>query len=330
MSKFTLWVKQKSPEILLAAGIINAAASVVLGCLATKNVDEKILKPAKNEILQLHNKLEVLARQTNDPEEIKITQAPYKKDLTKVYFKTGGKLLLTYAPTVVSFGLSMACLIGSHNVMKGRNAALAAAVTTIKAGYDAYRARVRDKVGEDVERQIFEGTEVEKTKSKDENGKTKTTEVTKPKDKEKRLQYDIGVWWGPGNDGYDYSNGGMNISHLLRVENWLNQTLQTQKYLLLSDVYKALGFTPSQLGKNKLQMATMYGWIYDPKDKEKGQNYVSFGLHNKEGNLTQTALDMQMGKIDFIYLEFNIDNEPITVDLGNNRTFMDYAMEGDK
>lgn len=317
MSDFKLWAKRHSPELLLTSAIINSAASVVLASLATKNLT-KVTTPAKKNIVKLHSKMDKCEKDSEDFNK-------HKSELNKLYFKTGLKIAGIYAPAVLSFGLSTASMIGSHNIMKGRNAALAAAFMTLKGGYDAYRQRVRDKIGDTAEEAIYEGITEKKVTEIDKDG-NKETKTTKTFDDD-RLDKDFGVFWGPGNDccGFEFSECNMTI--LLQKEALLNQLLEAQGHLFLADVYKELGCTPSMLGKHKLQASHVLGWVFD-KDNPNGDNYISFGIHDSNGELTKQAKRFQQGLEDFIWLDFNYDGDILTGDNGN-RTFMETAIRKD-
>lgn len=318
MSKFKFWLKQKSPEILITFGILNSAAAIVLACLATKKT-VKILIPVKMNVAKYHNKMDNLL--DDDPKK-----AEYKQQLKKLYVKAGKKIAITYIPVVLSFVLSVASIIGSHKILKGRNIALAAAFTTLKTGYDAYRERVREKIGEGVEEEIYEGSTITKIVDKDENGKKTVTKLVKPNE-QLQIDSDFSVCWGPGQSTYDKNANGLNLTALLQMEQWFNDNLAAKGYVFLSEVYEQLGFSAAYLGHKKLQASHVLGWIYVPEDTTR-DSYISFGLHDKEGKLTQQARDLQNGLVEFIWLTFNVDGDILTESNGS-KAFMKMAMTKD-
>lgn len=317
MNKFNFWVKQKSPELLIGFGLLNAAASVVLACFATKKTID-ILKPVKIAIVNVHEKMDTL-------EDKDQTREQYKIQLRQMYLKTGGKVALTFAPTVLSFVLATVSIISSHTILRNRNVALAAAFTTLKASYDAYRSRIKDKYGDNIERDLFEGNVTEKIVETDENENKKTTLVT-TYNKNGLGGSGFQVLWGPGEGMYDLpKNGSLNLTTLLQQEQWFNQKLQAQGYVFLEDVYEQLGFSPAYLGVKKLKGAHTVGWLYIPNDNTR-DNYISFGLHDKDGKLTKQALDLQRGLIDSIWLDFNFDGDILSEENGG-KAFMRVAMK---
>lgn len=312
MSKFGLWVRRNSPTILMVNAIVNEVASVALACIATKRLPT-VTKPASKKIVAIHTKME------KHPEQAK----QLKKDLTKVYLKTGGKIALMYAPSVISFGLSAISMVGSHNILKGRNAALAAAFTTLKGGYDAYRQRVRDKLGDEEEQDIFDGITNEKIKEKDENDKSISKTISKSDST--AHQSDFSVLYGPHCLGsYDGTHPNINITFLESTEDYLNRKLVSRGYVFLYEVYEALCVPESYLGERKLQASRVLGWRYS-KDNPSGNNFISFGIHDKDGHLTKQALNLQLGLEDSVWLTFNPDGDILTGD--NGPSFMEVAIK---
>lgn len=310
-----LWCKQHSPELLLASGIINSLASIVLACVATSKVGPKVIEPAKQKIVETHKAM--------DETIVKDEKEHLRKELNKTYLKTGLKVAAYYAPTALAFGLSVASMVGSHNIMKGRNLALASAFATLKSSYDLYRDKVKAKIGEEAERALFEERKEEVVTKVNKKGKEVTETVSKP-----NLENDclFGAWWGPGNTECELDSNQLNMTTLLQHERYLTQKLRAQGYLFLWDVYKELGYTPAMLGARKLQASRVLGWIYDPNDKSRA-SYVDFGIHDEHGSLTQKAKDFQCGAEEFIWLEFNVDGDDILTGDNGQKTFMQYAIK---
>lgn len=308
-NKISFWAKKNSPEILLTTGIVSAAAAIVLACMATPKA-EKVVTETKTQIVDIHTQIE----------STHYTEGVGKTHLRKLYTKSGLKLAALYAPAVLTFSLSVASMIGSHNILRGRNAALAAAFTTIKSGYDAYRERVKEKIGEKAENAIYENRTETIVKEKDENGKTITKKISVPhadKDSDFSLLFDqTCVGWE--------KDSRLTLTFLLQNEQYCNEKLRAQGYLFLSDVYDSLGVTSGVVGKRKLQGSHVLGWIYDPNDKSR-DNYVSFGLHDANGKLTEQAKLLQDYQEHYVYLNFNVDGDILTGD-NNQKTFMDVAV----
>lgn len=319
MANLKLWFKQNTPELLMVSGIVNSAAAVVTACVATLKVEKKVINPAKSKIVELHNKKDILShREGTTKQDLDAVDG----EIRKAYAKAGFKIAAYYAPSALLFGLSVASNVGSHNILKGRNIALASAFASLKSSYDLYREKVANKIGEEAEQALFEDTEVKKVSSKDSKGREIVKTIVTPK-----LDTDniCGCFWGPGCGQYDHKIGAVNMTYLLQQEVYLNQALQAKGYVFLSEVYDRLGIRAGVLGQRRLQAAQVVGWIFDPNDKTR-DNYIDFGLHDANGKLTEKAKDFQSGIADFVWLNFNFDGDILTGEHGQ-KTYMEYAMK---
>jgi hypothetical protein len=317
-AKVKFWSRKNSPELLIVGSIVTAAASIYLACVATTKV-EAIVQPANTKIKQIH---------TNMKDDNKLASGEYsinegKKELFLTYSKTGFELIKLYAPSAISFGLSIAALLGSHKIMKGRNIALAAAYTTLENGYKNYRDRVKSKIGEKAERDIFRNMYSEEyiDVETDKNGNEKSV-TKKIKTAHVDPDADFVYLFDASNPDWERS-GRLNVDFLLAREKYLNQRFVANGYMFLSDVYDNLGIDPGILGPRKLHASRIIGWIYDPEDPTR-DNYISFGLADKDGNLKETTMEMLRDGERNIWLEFNPDGDILNGPI-DGKTFMKYA-----
>ena len=170
VSKAKYLTKAKSPELLLAAGIVAGVASIVTAIIET---------PKAQEVLEEHKEqMEMVHEASTNPEYAdKYNEDDAKKDTFIIYTKTGFKLLKTYAIPILLEVVAIACLLGSHNIVTKRNAALAAAYAVVDKSFKDYRGRVVDRFGEDVDYQLKNDIRAEKIEVEEtdpETGKTKT------------------------------------------------------------------------------------------------------------------------------------------------------------
>lgn len=128
--------KKHSPEILIGMGIAGAASSVIFAVKATPKA-----------MILLEEKRQELGVEKLEAKEIIKTAAP------------------VYIPTVVSFGVSVACIVGASSVNARRNAALTAAYTLSESTLRTYRDKVLETVGEDKEREIRQKAAIEQQQS---------------------------------------------------------------------------------------------------------------------------------------------------------------------
>lgn len=128
--------KKHSPEILIGMGIAGAASSVIFAVKATPKA-----------MFLLEEKRQELGVENLEAKEIIKTAAP------------------VYIPTAVSFGVSVACIVGASSVNARRNAALTAAYTLSESTLRTYRDKVLETVGEDKEREIRQKAAIEQQQS---------------------------------------------------------------------------------------------------------------------------------------------------------------------
>ena len=299
--KVGFWTRKHSPELLLAGAIVTMAGAVVSAVVATTKLN-KTLKPYNDKI----DSVKATMKDDNAVQNGVVSIKECKKELTSTYLKAGLQIAKLYLPSVLCFGTGVTCMFGSHKILKGRNLALAAAYTTLENTYNAYRQRVKDKVGEEVEDKIFKDIREEKVEVVDsKTGETKTVVKEVPHantDKAWDVLYD------EGNVGWE-RDAVLNFRFLITQQAYLNEKLRRQGYLFLSDVYDALGFDVEMLGAEKARASHILGWIYDPMDKTV-DNYVSFGLTQPGTDvaLPRVAEQIELNEPNF-WLSLNVDGD---------------------
>lgn len=291
--KFGFQIKKHSPEILLVAGVVGTVASAVMACKATIKAKE-IVDKSKEDIAIIHD---CMANETLK-ENGEYSDEQGKKDLTIAYTNTAVDLAKVYGPSVILGTLSIASILTSNNILRGRNVALAAAYATVDKSYKEYRGRVREKYGEEADKELtfdIKAKEVEKTVA-DEKGKEKKVKET-VLDSNSNAHSPYAKVFDELNDNWE-NDSEYNTMFLRKTERWANDYLKSHGYLFLNDVYKALGFQPTRAGQ-------IVGWIYDPINPV-GDNYVSFGIDNLYDNGVRLFVN---GNESAVWLDFNVDGD---------------------
>lgn len=259
--------KKHSPEILVVAGVVGIVTSTVMACKATTKVND-IVEESKETIEKIHDAVEN-HKHTSDGEEY--TQEVANKDLAIVYVQTGWKFAKLYGPAVALGVASIGCMIGSNQILRKRNVALAAAFTAVDTSFKEYRGRLIDKFGKDLDRELRYGIKAKEIEERvvDENGNestvTKTVEVVDP-----NAVHDIySIVWQEGNNGWTKSPE-LNKFFLIQTQNQANDKLRLNGILTLNEVYDMLGAPRTKYGQ-------LAGWVYT-KDSSIGDNFVDFGL----------------------------------------------------
>ena len=279
-------VKKNSPEILVITGIVGVVASAVMACKATTKLDD-ILDKAKEELDIIHE----------GADEEKLTETEYKKGLTLVYAKTGLEMTKLYGPSIALGMASIGCILSGNNIMRKRNAALAAAYGTLDYSFKNYRNNVIERFGEELDRELkhsIRTIEVKETVTDPETGKEKKVKKQVPV-----TGYDghseFARFFDDGCTGWE-KDAEWNHKFLNLQQDFANKKLKEQGYLFLNDVYEMLGIPKTNAG-------FQVGWIYD-EEHPNGDNYVDFGMYDIHN---EKARDFVNGYERTILLDFNVD-----------------------
>ncbi len=285
LNKIGFGLKKRSPEILVVVGVVGTVVSAVMACKATTKINT-ILDETKEQLDKIHE----YAGNPDVAEKYNAEDA--KKDTAIVYGQAGVKLAKLYAPAVGLGILSISSILASNNILRKRNAALAAAYAVVDRSFKEYRDRVVERFGKEVDHQLrynIKATEVEET-------------ITDEKGKEKKVKKNVEVA-DPNASGYVkyftrsnpyWEDDSSYVEMFLRAQqNYANDKLKAIGHLTLNDVYDMLGFHDSKAGM-------VVGWIYD-LDHPNGDNYVEFDV--KKVNLPNE----QGGYEEAYAIDFNVD-----------------------
>lgn len=267
LNKGAFLMRKHSPEILIVLGIVGAIGSTGLACAATLKAKDTI-DSAKEEIKQIKESEEIQTlKGENDERET-------TKQMVIVYAKTSLQVAKFYAPAVTLGTASIISILAGNQILRKRNAAIAAAFTTVSKTFDEYRARVVDRYGEEVDRELRYGIKKEKRSSvvTDEDGNQK---------KVKELVDTSGIEQESGFARvFDKSsknfekNSDYNQMFLRGTMQYCNDKLRVQGHLFLNEIYDMLDVPRSKDGQ-------VVGWIYDPDDSTR-KNCVKFIIHKIE------------------------------------------------
>lgn len=292
--KTSFQMKKHSPEILIVAGVIGVVTSGVMLCRSTLKAAE-VMDKAHEDLDRIHTATE--NGETERGEEY--TEEDRRKDLAIVYSQTAIKMVKIYAPAVGLGVLSLSSIVASNNILRKRNVALSAAYAAIDKSFKEYRGRVKERYGDEVDRQLRYGIKAQKIEK---------TVVDPETGKEKKVKETVEVVDGLGNSEYarffDDGCAGwekdaeMNLTFLSHVERYFNELLRTRGWVFLNEVYHELGIPESRAGQ-------VVGWVYDPENGT-GDNYISFGIHDMYRN-NGKCRDFVNGYERTILLDFNVD-----------------------
>lgn len=293
--KVKFGLKKHSPEILVVAGTVGVVTSAVLACKATLKVNA-VVDEAKENL----NKIEVAGQKGVTEAGETYTEEDVKNETKIVYIQTGVKLAKLYALPVGLGVISIAAILGGHNILRKRNIALAASYTALFNDFKEYRSRVVERFGEQLDKELkynLKTKEVEEIVVHEDG----TEEIVKKKeqvmdDPDGLAGYDsFARFFDDGCAGWD-PNPEYSLMFLNQQQNYANDKLRRQGYLFLNDVYDMLGIPKCKEGQT-------HGWVYDEKNPI-GDNFVDFGIYNISRRKNR---DFVNGYEKVILLDFNHD-----------------------
>ena len=260
--KIALAAKKNAPTILVATGVVSGVAATGMAIHATLKCDA-VLELHKENMRNIEKARYVV---DNDPDfEGTYTEEQEKADRKTVKVQTALQFAKLYFPTVALTALSVTCILAGHHLLSKRNAAVVAAFTAVSSKFDDYREMVKDRLGADVERDIFKRIieEAELDENGEPNGDIHKEQSKKPVDMSTDRFFDefSSLW--------NHNDPTMNVANLRAVTKTAQDKLIMQGYLFLNDVYDMLGIQRTPAGQ-------VLGWIYD---KDHMDTIVDFGVY---------------------------------------------------
>lgn len=276
VSKAAFKTKANSPTILFGLGILGVVSSTVLACRATLKIDD-VLEEGQRQLQRI-----------KDAENVEGYEDEHqKRDITIVYVQTAVKVARLYAPSVVLGVAGIACLGGSHHILRQRNAALVAAYTAVEKAFGEYRYRVREKYGEEQDLEFRYGVEQVETVN-EETGRKKTIKRIASGEPSgyARIFDKTSPYWSKDPD--------INYMRVRNQQRFANDLLRIRGHLFLNEVYDMFGMTRTQAG-------SIVGWRYYSEGQ--GDEYVDFGLFRDDA----AVREFLTGREGSIMLDFNVD-----------------------
>lgn len=275
---------QQSPQILFGAGVAGVIGTVVLASRATLRLESVL-----DEVTEKSEQMKQVALEHPD----KYTAQDQIRDKALLRVQTALKIGKLYLPAIVLGSLSIAALGGSHRILTTRNAALSAAYAAVNNGFKQYRGRVVEEFGEEQDRKLLFGVQKENVVETDANGK----KTVKKKEIATGSVSGYGVLFHEGNPNWNRT-AEFNVIFLRVQQNIMNELLNRKGFVLLNDVYDALGFERTSAG-------AVVGWV--AKDRGGKDGYIDFGIWDPQD--ASRVLDYMNGREGEIHLDFNVDGE---------------------
>lgn len=291
-------LKRKSPELLLSTGIIGVVCSGVMACRKTLELPEVVSR--HNSTLEL---IKENAVEAEDGTTVETTKGVVKVEEAVMQVQTHFCLEVAklYAAPIALGALSLAAIVGSHCIMSKRYTRAMAAYITVTEAFRGYRERVKDRVGDDIERKIRFNIKDEETEEEivNEKGKVKkvkkTAEVVDPE----MMLDDFTAFYTSFTAPREWSASMLlNRQKVEQVAKWSSEKLKREGKLFINDVLRDLGIEGRPSGQ-------FVGWVYDEANPI-GDNYVNIELEECAFKNPETGIN----EPGFI-LEFNADGNII-------------------
>lgn len=276
-------LRKHSPEILTFLGIGGMVTGSVMACKATHDHFDEIVVDHRIQVDEIRKS--------------KTDESNERKELTKTFLKTAGRMTALYAPSVTISALSITSILTANNILRKRNIALAAAYAAIDRGFKDYRSRVVDRFGADVDRELRNDLHQEKIDETvtDEEGKKKKVKNTVMVVGDGGLS-DYSRYFAYGYAKGAEHNADYNLFFLRSQQDLANNILRAKGFLFLNEVYDMLGIDRSIPGQT-------VGWVYDKNANDHGDNYVDFGIREVYRKRSDNPNDYEK----VFLLDFNVD-----------------------
>jgi hypothetical protein len=271
-----LKLRKHSPTIMVVGGVVGLGATAVMAAKATRKLDP---------VIDTHKKLRVdITMNATD-------QRDEQKKVVSLYTGTAIELGKLYGPTLIVGGLSAFSVLNGHRILSARHLATMAAYSGLMEQFQAYRARVSETLGPELERDIHNGAIGHMEEDPNHPGEylRKSTFGTQP-----------GSYLRPF---FDEANSNWtrdptaNFLFLKGVQSHMNRILELRGYLFLSEVYEALG-----MGHLKTKETIVTGWLY--KNDGVSDGFVDFGFMTDQ---SPEAVAFRNNAESSVRLNFNID-----------------------
>lgn len=286
-------LKKHSPEIMVVAGLVGFGVTTVMACKSTLKVND-VLDKAKKDINDIHDVAADVEAGLRPKEDY--TPEDKKKDLTIVYAKTALELVKLYGPAIALGTVSALSIVKSHNILRTRNVALAAAYATVDNSFKEYRGRVIERFGKELDRELkynIKATEIEETVVNEDGTESvvkKHVEVATINEESDYARFFDEYCTGWTKDP-EY-----NLIFLKNQQAYANKLLKEKGRVFLNEVYEMLGIPLTKAGH-------VVGWVYD-KHNPVGDNYIDFGIYNVHDKDKRAFVN---GHERSILLDFNVD-----------------------
>lgn len=279
-----LQVKKHSPEILMGMGVVSFIGTVILACKATTRAEEVLDRHASE------------MERAKEAATVALPEDNYdvKKETMIVYSHTAVDMAKLYGPAVAMGTLSMACFLKAYSIVNSRYLGAVAAYNAVSSVFDLYRSRVREELGDQMDRHFRYGTELVEIDTEEDTGngkKKKVKETVENLNSENIGPSEYAKFFDKSCAEWD-PNPQFGLRWLRANETAANDILNSRGHIFLNEVYDMIGLPHTKAG-------AVVGWV-----KGQGDGYVDFGLYNPNNSSARRFIN---GEDNVVLLDFNVD-----------------------
>lgn len=267
VSTSLLKINKNSPTILAGVAVAGVVTTAVLAVRGSKKIDPIVLEH-RNKINEI--------REGEEQEKSEVN-----REVAKTYFLTSLKIANAYLPAALSGAATIACIVGGTHISNKRYLAMSAAYKGIESSFAEYRKRIEENFEKEAIEKALNDQKYEVEMVDEESGHRRTVRTN---------NFGFGSPYARVFDHYNFnwsSSMDQNDLWLKSIQSYMNDTLKIQGHVVLNDVYKALGFSPTPEGY-------VVGWVWQGN----GDNFIDFGLDRYLDTAT-----VETG----VPLDFNVD-----------------------
>lgn len=264
-------LKQNRSGIGFAAGVILLGFGTVWACTKTEDA-----KKAAAEIEREKKEIDLAYQADTEKagnDEIRLKAV--RRERNAAYLKMGAHCVVKFGKIYAGPGAVWCAGLGSitwsHVDQRRENKKILSDLVLLKKGFEEYRARWREKVGEEEESKVFFGTDEREFEIEEIDPKTGNKKLVKKKGK--ILKEDSGSRFARNfskRTSYEFdARSYADFFVELKIQE-LNKRLKSVPFITMNEVYDELGM---KSGYGRCKEGLDWGWVYNPMDPD-GPNEI--------------------------------------------------------
>lgn len=252
---------KNAPKILFWGGLTMNAAGTVWACYSSVKIKDDIrgFKQKMEDIQEKEDCGELLPQEATKERHIA------RRQITWTFVKR-------YGPPLVLIGAGTTGVVSAHGLLSKRLAGTAAALSSTAAAFEAYREKVRLRVGDDFDKEIMLGTQTKTfiEQKVDEDGVISEVETTAPV---ALVTGDFIKFFDPEHSEHAKGIIDIDMAFLSLRQHYLNNRLHTKWFITEAEMNEELGYTEVKDPRNTDPDTLIRGWRY-VKNNPDGDNYI--------------------------------------------------------